>query len=319
MAILPHDRVTVNTDLREVTQRGDEHFPLRIYTNVFENFTDFLIGWHWHPELEFTLVLSGQAEVCADNQSYILSQGEGILINSNILHMMRPVPEHPDASVASYVFATSFLEGDPTSRIHEKYIAPFTGCKQLPALFLAPDLPWQAHVLNCLWQLHALGNEGGFGHELRTRNLLTDAWLGIAMNTRDFIQQARKVAPPVPGLSPTESRAKRMTAFIHDHFSENITIDDIAAAANISRSECFRTFQARIHQKPIEYLIECRISNAQRLLRETNRTITDVASACGFNHSSYFCRIFKAKIGLSPKAYRLEKLRNPSGQALIGK
>ncbi|MBE5773835.1 MAG: helix-turn-helix domain-containing protein [Clostridiales bacterium] len=316
-----YDRVTVNNDLRETISNLNEQFPLRMYTNVFQNFIDFHISWHWHPDFEFTLVLEGRTEVCVDNESYILSQGEGMLINSCVMHMMRPVPERPDTTVASFVFPASFLESDTGSTLYEKYIAPFIQCKRLPALFFAPDLPWQAHVLNCLWQVHTLGSDPGFGREMRMRNLLCDAWLGIALNTRETIEKALSEtnAPiPSPAATSAESRAKRMTAFIHDHYGENITVDDIAASANISRSECFRTFHARIHQKPIEYLIECRISNAQRLLRETSRTITDIASACGFNHSSYFCRLFKEKCGMSPKAYRAERHLNPSTLDLIG-
>lgn len=316
-----HDRVTVNGDLMEITDHSNAAFPLRMYTNTFQNFVDFIISRHWHPELEFTLVLEGRTEVCVDNESIILSQGEGILINANAMHMMRPVPERPDTTVASIVFSPFLLESDIGAVVHEKYMAPYLQCSSLPALFLAPDLPWQAHVLNCLWQIHALGNDDSFGTELRIRNLLCDAWLAIALNTRQTIEKALAAlrdAPAGPLVPLAETRAKHMVAFIHAHYAENITIDDIAASANISRSECFRTFHARIHQKPIEYLIECRIANAQRMLRETNLPITDIASACGFNHSSYFCRLFKDKCGISPKAYRVEKLLHPSGRDLIG-
>ena len=296
------DSVSVDAQLRETISHGTAQFPLKIYTNVFGNLSNFLIGWHWHPEIEFSIVQRGRVEVCVNNISYILQTGEGILINAKATHMMRPVKEQPDTVIENFVFSPSLLESDTGSDIYRKYIAPILECDALSAICLAPDLPWQAHVLNCFHQIYSMESGRCEGFEMRMRGLLSDAWLAIALNTRDIIAEAKK--RPSPAVSLGESRARLMTAYIQAHYSENITINDIAAAANISRSECFRTFHSVIKQKPVEYLTECRISHAQRLLRETAISVTDIATACGFNHTSYFCRIFREKCGVSPSDFR---------------
>lgn len=299
-----NDKVDVNQDFREIIHHGSQQFPLKIYTNEFQLFLNHQISWHWHPDLEFSIVQRGSAEISVDNKSFILNEGEGIFVNTNAMHMMRPARNRPDSILESFVFSASLLENDPTSSIFQKYISPLIHCKQISAIFLPQDLPWQQHVLNCFHQLYALDEINSDGHELRVRILLCDAWLALALNSRSTIESAENTVHASHGLSPAETRARQMLTYIHAHFSDSVSVDDIAAAANISRSECFRIFNTVIQQKPIEYLIDYRLTKAQHMLRESAQSITDISCACGFNHTSYFCRLFKEKCGMSPKAYR---------------
>ncbi|MEP3932587.1 helix-turn-helix transcriptional regulator, partial [Rhodopirellula bahusiensis] len=55
---------------------------------------------------------------------------------------------------------------------------------------------------------------------------------------------------------------------------------------------------------PIKYLIQVRIQEASRLLRSTDRSITDIAFDVGFSDSNYFSRQFRTHLGLSPREYR---------------
>ena len=55
---------------------------------------------------------------------------------------------------------------------------------------------------------------------------------------------------------------------------------------------------------PVEYLINYRIEVASNMLLETTDSVTDIAMAVGFSESSYFARMFKSKMGMSPLKYR---------------
>ena len=63
-------------------------------------------------------------------------------------------------------------------------------------------------------------------------------------------------------------------------------------SAYISRSECFRYFKKFINKNPMEFTNEFRLSKASELLLETDKSIEFISSSCGFNSSSYFCKIF---------------------------
>lgn len=101
-----------------------------------------------------------------------------------------------------------------------------------------------------------------------------------------------------------EQRMKQLLSFIHGHYSEHISIDDIAKSASISRTECFRCFHAIIKKSPSEYLTEYRLSMASMMLANTDRTLSDISCSCGFNSPSYFGKLFREKCGLPPKKYR---------------
>ena len=99
-------------------------------------------------------------------------------------------------------------------------------------------------------------------------------------------------------------RAKEIIAFIHTHYAEKITVEDIAYQIGISRSECFRCFKRFTNKRPVEYIIEYRLSKAAKLLRETETSVMAISLICGFENSSYFGKTFKKKYAVTPLQYR---------------
>lgn len=95
-----------------------------------------------------------------------------------------------------------------------------------------------------------------------------------------------------------------MLSFIFEHFSESVSIHQIADAGFCSERECYRIFQNYLHTTPNEYLTNYRLQKACDLLRQTSDPITDISHFCGFGSSSYFGRIFKEHLGCTPSDYR---------------
>ena len=91
---------------------------------------------------------------------------------------------------------------------------------------------------------------------------------------------------------------------MHEHYAEDIRIEDIARHTCISRSECFRSFQRYTNKSPMEYLMEYRLAHAVNLLMETDKTMTQIATECGFSNSSYFGKIFKKKYKMTPSCFK---------------
>ena len=95
-------------------------------------------------------------------------------------------------------------------------------------------------------------------------------------------------------------------AFIQAHYDEKLTLEDIAAAASVSKRECLRSFRAGIHRTPMEYLTDYRIDMAKKLLRTTDLPITQIALQTGWCSAAYFSKIFRESCGTTPFAYRKE-------------
>ena len=95
-----------------------------------------------------------------------------------------------------------------------------------------------------------------------------------------------------------------MMAFVHRHFGEDITVEDIAQAGLVSRRSCFRLFQQQLHTTPTLYLRDYRLRRACALLAHSNATMTEIANACCLGSSSYFGQQFRESYGITPSRYR---------------
>lgn len=103
-------------------------------------------------------------------------------------------------------------------------------------------------------------------------------------------------------------RIKLMLDFIHLRYADHIGPGSIADAAHISEREAFRIFGRTIGMTPVAYMLKHRISVAARLLAETGLTVTEVALSTGFNTPSYFTKVFKQRMRLTPSQYRNSSL-----------
>ena len=104
-------------------------------------------------------------------------------------------------------------------------------------------------------------------------------------------------------IADTE-RIKTMMSFIHDHYGEKISLENIAGSANISARECARCFRRCINSSPNEYLIEYRLRMAMRLLLESDRSVLEISEETGFSSASYFTKTFREALNCTPKEYR---------------
>ena len=100
---------------------------------------------------------------------------------------------------------------------------------------------------------------------------------------------------------------QEIATYMYEHFSEKITLDDMAKKFSMSRSYLSKKFKASTGFGFKEYLINVRIKNACTLLLQTNKSITDIAFECGFNDSNYFGDAFRHIKGISPNKYRKNK------------
>ncbi len=92
--------------------------------------------------------------------------------------------------------------------------------------------------------------------------------------------------------------------YIQVHYAEQITLEDLIEMSGTSRRTYLRSFATAMQTTPIAYLIRVRLGHAERLLKNLDLSITDVAFAVGFVDSNYFARQFRSVLGISPREYR---------------
>lgn len=94
--------------------------------------------------------------------------------------------------------------------------------------------------------------------------------------------------------------------YIQENYS-NVKISDVARNIGINRSYLTKIFKNKMGISPQEYLMQCRLKSACRLLVDTDAQIQDIARHVGYDNLLTFSKIFKGKFGLSPKNYRLRE------------
>ncbi|MBM4152612.1 MAG: helix-turn-helix domain-containing protein [Kiritimatiellaceae bacterium] len=102
-------------------------------------------------------------------------------------------------------------------------------------------------------------------------------------------------------------RVGRVIGALENDYAKDWKIDELLQIAHMSRSNLMRVFHKATGQSPIEYLIRLRIQKAMELLRNSARSITEIALDTGFNDSNYFSRQFRDALQLSPSALRKQQ------------
>lgn len=111
---------------------------------------------------------------------------------------------------------------------------------------------------------------------------------------------------------------KRAKTYINTHYSEPISLQDIAQHASLSKYYFSRQFQSEVGLTPWEYLVQIRLRHAMQLLSDSHQSIEAIAFACGYTSSSHFCRAFKKETGFSPAFFRKFLSNVPMGLDAVG-
>lgn len=103
---------------------------------------------------------------------------------------------------------------------------------------------------------------------------------------------------------PSHEPVKDSISYINEHFSEPITLNDLAKKACLSPFYFTRIFSKETGVTPYQYLISTRISAAKFLLKSTSFSIKEIGEQCGFQTFSSFCYTFKKWENQTPSMYR---------------
>ena len=110
-------------------------------------------------------------------------------------------------------------------------------------------------------------------------------------------------------LNSSELTVQKVTDYINENYRNNITLDEAAKMAFTSSAYFSKKFKKTTGFGFSEYITFLRITEAAKLLLNTNKSISEISFLCGFNNSSYFGDVFKRVKGISPQKYRISKGR----------
>ncbi|ADU71846.1 helix-turn-helix transcriptional regulator [Pantoea sp. At-9b] len=146
----------------------------------------------------------------------------------------------------------------------------------------------------------ACRDQSAFGQLQLESLLLSLLWHGIAQ-----VQQGEDCrAGGALLMGRDRQRLIRARDYMQQHACRELTLEEVARAAGMSQLAFKRGFRAMFTITPWNFVIECRLQQAQLLLRQTMLTLDDIATRCGFSHASHLSRYFQRQYGQSPGRYR---------------
>ena len=300
ITVLTEKEVNIVTDetLREMKQHGTERFPFQYYQEHFNWNRLETVEWHWHSELEFVEILQGAIECHIGEEIIELREGDTFFINSGVIHKYQApkVCREKQCMFSDILFLPEIIAPN-SSLIYEKYVRPIVLYGK-PFLVMRQTQAWEESVQNLYHHIVHVCLEEEDLTELRIQAGVSELW------TRLFHYLYREESEQQENKNIlAQARLRKMMQFIWDHFHEKITLDDIAASANISKSAALRCFRSGMQTSPVGYLNNFRLNRAKELLLTSHSTVSEIAVSVGFDNVGYFDRVFRRTFGLTPKQF----------------
>ncbi|MCA0755584.1 AraC family transcriptional regulator [Paenibacillus sp. N4] len=289
---------TTRHALKEDRLHGDNMFPLAAYWMEPGAPGEPVLDCHWHAEAEFFIVLEGEALFQIDTDYFPVRAGEAVFIDGGDIHAGHAIGRST-CTYCAIVFDTHLLASASYDAVQERYVAPLQDKKRTFPRHIKPETQWERKLLEHIrgimdscekqkpgfeaavkghfyFMLHELSEEGCFCNRSETNSADTT-----------------KI-----------DRLKTAILYMQQHYHRPIRISEIADQIPMSEGQFCRFFKTMTRQTPIEYLNAYRIRQAAELLLQPDRKISAVALDVGFDHISYFVKVFRKMMKCTPSQFR---------------
>ena len=276
----------------ELKQHGTASFPFGLY-RIDHTHPKYEMQHHWHTEHEIIRVLEGNLYITLNNRPITAKAGDLLYVNGEVVH--GAVPENcvyecivytpqflsmPQSDFLDGVLGHTLLIQDYFPREDTRYDALRTITAGIFLSLREDDEAAQYAVIGGFYRM--LG--WICGHHAYTESL--------SIRSQDAYDRK------------SVQKLKHVLSFIRGAHDRPITLEEMAAAADMSPQYFCTFFKQMTDKTPFAYVNAYRIERACRKLLGTDLSVTEIAYSCGFNDLSYFIKTFKAEKGMTPRAFR---------------
>ena len=267
---------------------------------------------HVHETIELHFILEGQRLMFVDRETYRLSPHSAIVVNHNLIHKTSTAPGFPpdhhnfilqlDRSRFDQILRVAGLRGFDDFGDRFNGVATFN------------DSEWRL-ILAVISEFKAMCEEDKMGAAVSMEDAHAFLYLQ-ALELASIFAKARrrllhaeleanqKVVPETVVKTGVHQKVHEVALYLQNHIHESVSLEELAQRFFMSRSYLTRSFRNVTGFSVVEYMTYIRIQKAQQLLRESDRSITEIADLCGFGNITYFEKVFKTTTGHTPVQYR---------------
>lgn len=292
--------ILVDSARRELEKHGTETFPMTVNHDDLWSFEGKNVPIHWHNDLEINLIREGEAVFQVYQKSYRVRTGEGFLLNRNVPHSCSS-PGNEHVRYSTILVRPDFLYGDFGSDVERKCFQPFLQNSAIPCIYLTGFDENGKEILQKLNQVEEAFDRKRFCYELKIKGLLCEAFAMILYGNR---QELTKFVPA--NLQELE-RLEKMLNYLNMHFTEVISLQDLADQVHLSREVCCRLFKKMTGKTITGYLEEYRVNKSFSLVQSGQYSMIQITEMVGFSNPSRFASAFRKRFGCNPGEYHSVK------------
>lgn len=303
-----NDPITkIMRDASEIVRYDEVGIPLSIREGLLSAYPNHRALCHWHEDIEWVYIRSGQMNYYMNGKRVLLNTGEALMVNSRQMHYGYSENGQDCDFIRILCHPKIFITN---SVLYQSYIAPVLSNPSLEYLHLKPEFPEDAEALQLLPEILRIKKEHPAAYEIEAAALLSLLWCRL-LRSHPMMPNEAAAKPKEPDLLVQRD----MVSYIYSHYSESINLDEIAAAGKVCRNKCCQIFRRYLNQSPIDFLNHYRLEVSCHLLNNTKLSIAEICTACGFNHQSYYSKIFLRTYSCSPRDFRKRTEEKTSAEA----
>lgn len=243
---------------------------------------------HLHFDVEVSFLLEGRGIIRTQDTEFEINRGGGIIFNSCQTHEFVSIEP---MKLLILQFSSTLLDDvypQLGKMIFESKPFSFTASPEVLRFVLQAAMSYFETSLNSPLRVYGYAS------------LVLDELLKLCNHAVLSGTQQNK-------LMDLQERISRITSYIHEHYTQKISLDDLAARENFSRTYFSHFFKANFGITFKEYLDNLRCEKARSLLASTNDSLLSICYACGFSDIRTLNNAFSKCYGISPKLFRKQQ------------
>lgn len=279
----------------------------KIHTNIEFPYNTYIcsipldfpeVPLHWHSEMELIVVKKGMGKISVNYNTYTVTAGTILFIPSGQIHSIQGIP-NAIMEYENILFTADFLLSHHEDICSTQFIRPlFQNTIAFDNLLLTPSLSYYEEIATLLKKVDTLSDARPEGYQLAIKGYFYQIFFIL------FSHKKRDLS--VLQTPKSLEKMKLLIKYTEEHYSEPITINQMAELLHYSPSHFMKFFKNTMGTSFVSYLNDYRLTIAARNLRLSSDSILDIASQSGFDNLSYFNRLFKRKYKMTPNQFRKE-------------
>lgn len=258
---------------------------------------------HHHTELEISLVKEGQGVYTVGAAQYTIKPGDVFLFGTHEEHYITDISGCERLRLMNIHFEPRFIWAG-SDLFDVKYLRIFFDRSENFRNRLDRENPATPEIVRLLVEIEREAAERREEYELMVKIKLLSL-LVLLLREYDYVSDGTSYVE-----SAKYSQISGAMKYIDENLAEPLTLDEIAARANLNKTYFTTLFKKLNGVTPWEYLTARRIEKSYSLLSRRDMNILEVANSCGFNNASNFNRAFRKLTGMTPSEYRTRNNRS---------